>query len=109
MYESAYASLRREKLFVKLRWMQKQEITEKDPRQTAAWVKELVEDMYEQYLAIREARVALFDDDITARGCKIDLEEDLDEDIFDIDWDLDGDEEEMDSDTEEMFERCHSQ
>jgi hypothetical protein len=108
MYESAYNTLCRERLFVKLRWMQKQELMEKDPRQTAVWVKELVEDMYDQYLCIHEARMNLFGNDITDHKCEIDLGEETEEDFLDLEWDIDEDEE-MDSDAEEMFERCHSQ
>ncbi|KAM3066298.1 hypothetical protein ACMFMG_003191 [Clarireedia jacksonii] len=109
MFDSAYSTLERGQLFVKLRWMQKQDLMEKDPRQTAKWVKKLVEDMYGQYTTIRLTRMALFEDDITDRGCEIDDIEESDDDLFELEWDLNDDMEEMDSDAEEMFERCYSQ
>ncbi|KAF7872636.1 hypothetical protein EAF04_003553 [Stromatinia cepivora] len=71
MYDSAYFHLSREKLFRKLRWMQKQELLVKDPSQIAKWAKRLVEDMWSECQFISWSKECLFKDDITEIGCKI--------------------------------------
>ncbi|KAF7956656.1 hypothetical protein EAE96_003990 [Botrytis aclada] len=71
MYEAAYFHLERERLFRKLRWMQKQDIILKSPSQIAKWTKRLIEDMWEDCQRISWHRECLFKDDITDIGCKI--------------------------------------
>ncbi|KAM0181991.1 hypothetical protein ACHAPF_001517 [Botrytis cinerea] len=71
MYEAAYFHLERERLFRKLRWMQKQDILVKNPSQIAKWTKRLIEDMWGDCQGISWHRECLFKDDITDIGCKI--------------------------------------
>ncbi|APA05455.1 predicted protein [Sclerotinia sclerotiorum 1980 UF-70] len=71
MFDSAYFHLPREKLFRKLRWMQKQELVGKDPSQIAKWAKRLVEDMWSECQFTSWAKECLFKDDITDIGCRI--------------------------------------
>ncbi|CAD6454083.1 a71dadd4-ea1e-42aa-b844-17f2239db407 [Sclerotinia trifoliorum] len=102
MYDSAYVHLSREKLFQKLRWMQKQEVFAKDPSQISKWAKRLVEDLWSECQFTSWARECLFKDDITDIGCKINRK--LGQGLMDeeLEW-IDG----FGSDDEDEFYGLH--
>lgn len=75
IYDSEYSNLERERLFKKLRWMQKQELHLMDSSRTAAqiarWLKLLVDNMWIECGFASRRRENLFVDDTTDIGCKI--------------------------------------